>query len=494
MLSRDQWLDLARKLDWKYSYVQESEVFPEIMSGVPWLPHEAWAGWDEPYRTSYREYVENQSRKDASAYAVREAVGRAEDHARRPPSWRSALELHAAIFTLGEFAAVVGELRAARFGRDGAWRTMATLGALDELRHTQLPLSFLHELLRVDPRLDWTHRLFHTDQWIAVAARHLIDEMILGTSAIDLAVGTNFVFETGFTNLQFLGVSALAHRAGDPMFEKMVKSIQTDEARHAQIGRSVLRILVEHDRARAQRLLDKWFWRSWLLFSILTGFSMDYLTPVDRRGQSFAELVEEWVVDQYLGSLRELGLEKPWYWDTFLQAIELYHHMVYVSAYTYRATAWFDFVVPGPEERAWLRGKYPRTWGSIEPVWERVTELWKSRDPGDERGVHGGVMVGLCDLCQLVLCNGTPEENAARTLERDGRTHIFCSEPCRWIFEQEPERYASHRTIAERILEGSAPATLPELVQEYFGLAPEISGKDAFGGVYPWLQRPTPGS
>jgi hypothetical protein len=38
---------------------------------------------------------------------------------------------------------------------------------------------------------------------------------------------------------------------------------------------------------------------------------MDYLTPVDPRGQSFAELVEEWALDQYAGSLRELGLEKP---------------------------------------------------------------------------------------------------------------------------------------------------------------------------------------
>jgi hypothetical protein len=29
MLNREEWLTLARKLDWDYSYVREDEVFPE---------------------------------------------------------------------------------------------------------------------------------------------------------------------------------------------------------------------------------------------------------------------------------------------------------------------------------------------------------------------------------------------------------------------------------------------------------------------------------
>ena len=34
-LKRDDWIDLARKLDWDYSYVREEDVFPEILSGRP---------------------------------------------------------------------------------------------------------------------------------------------------------------------------------------------------------------------------------------------------------------------------------------------------------------------------------------------------------------------------------------------------------------------------------------------------------------------------
>jgi toluene monooxygenase system protein A len=273
------------------------------------------------------------------------------------------------------------------------------------------------------------------------------------------------------------------------MFEKMVASIQTDEARHAQIGQAVLETVVKHDPAYAQYMLDKWFWRSFLLFSIVTGFTMDYLTPVRRRTSSFKEFMNEWIVDQYLRSIAQVGLKKPWYWDVFLEALDTYHHMVYVSAYTYRATTWFNFVMPGPEERAWLRRKYPKRWPELDPVWNQVSARWSEADPGNDWAVHGTVMVSLCDLCQLVLCGGTPSRNSAIVADHAGRRYVFCSEPCRWIFEQERERYADHKNIVTRILAGEAPANLIALLQRYFDLTPETWGRDVYGGVYPWLKR-----
>src|SRR5690349_8539517 len=35
VLKREEWLPLARKLDWEYSYVQEEDVFPKVISGTP---------------------------------------------------------------------------------------------------------------------------------------------------------------------------------------------------------------------------------------------------------------------------------------------------------------------------------------------------------------------------------------------------------------------------------------------------------------------------
>lgn len=325
---------------------------------------------------------------------------------------------------------------------------------------------------------------------MAIAGRHLVDELLIGSNPIEFAIGTNFVFETGFTNLQFIGLSSMAHAVDDRMFEKMVKSIQTDEARHAQIGHPVLQTVLAHDPAYAQYLVDKWFWRSWLFFAVVTGFAMDYLTPLANRTQSFKEFMEEWISDQFQRSLDHFGLKRPWYWEQFKEAMEIYHHMVYVSAYTHRATVWFDFALPGPAERAWLGEKYPKTWPMIDPMWERITERWRQSGPGVEWQTHGVTPVTFCSLCQLVLCGGTPLHNTARVVVHKGRKYIFCSEPCAWIFQKEPERYEEHKDVVARILAGEAPANLLELVRNYFGLTYETWGKDMMRGDYAWMKRP----
>jgi toluene monooxygenase system protein A len=489
MLPRGEWLDEARKVDWAWSYVQERDVFPALPSGTPWLAGTEWASWDEPYRSTYADYVSTQAAKEAALEAVRDAVGTLADYRRLDPAWANALKLHGATLPLAEFAAVIGNLRVARFGRDSAWRSTAVLGALDEIRHAQIALAVLGPLVRADPQFDWVHRFYHSNDWVAIAARHLFDELLLGSNAIEFAVATNFVFETGFTNLQFVALSSLAADGGDKMFERMTASIQTDEARHAQMGRPVLEIVAAHDPAYAQHLVDKWFWRSWQIFAIVTGFAMDYLSPVSARRSSFREFVEEWIIDQFIKTLESVGLAKPWYWDRFVESLDWYHHMVYASAYTYRATVWFDFVVPGPDERAWLRTKYPASWPQLDPVWERISTLWRGADIGNDFAVHGTAIVGFCDLCQIVLCGGTTARNTASVIERDARRYIFCSEPCRWIFEREPERYAGHEGVVQRVLAGKAPGNLVAMLQRYFGLKLEDWGRDAFGGAYPWLGK-----
>lgn len=490
-IKRDEWMMFARKLDWEFSYVTPRDVYPEDASGTPWLSHSAWAGWDEPYKTSYADYVEGQQRKDVGLFAIHEALGRAEDLQKLPREWQSAVKLYAATLPLAEFAAVIGNLRMARFGRDSAWRCSATLGALDELRHTQLPLLFMHDLVRHDPQFDWTHKLYHSNDWVAIAARHMMDEMLLTANPIEFAIATNFVFETGFTNLQFVAFSAMAKAVGDRQLERMLQSIQSDEARHSQIGEPVLHVLMQHDPEYAQYLLDKWFWRAWLLFAVITGFSMDYLTPVDKRQQSFKEFMEEWILGQFLDSLDRCGLKKPWYWDMFISGLDHYHHMVYASAYSYRATVWFDMVIPGPQERTWLRQKYPRSWDAYDGIWEHITQRWQQTDAENDFAVHGTAIIGFCNLCQLVLSNGTPNRNSAVTCMHNGQSYVFCSEPCRWIFQREPERYAQHNGVVKRVLTGEAPANLIAMLRQYFGLDYASWGKDAYGGEYPWLKRPT---
>lgn len=458
-LQRDTWLDLARKLDWTYKFVSEREVFPEELSGTPWLAHDdAWADFAETYRTTFTEYVRNQSAKDLSVLAVREVLSRPRNYDRLDPAWLQLVKFHQGAFAVAEYAAVPAELRMCRFGRDSAWRVMANLGALDEIRHSQIQLLLGHDLLELDDNFDWSHRAYHTNNLVIVATRHLLDDGFVAANAIDIAIQLNFVFETGFTNLQFMALAAMADRADHHLFMKALASIQTDEARHAQLGHPVVRTLIRHGgREYAQYLLDKMWWRSWRIFAIATGTAMDYLVPVESRTSSFREFMDEWVVDQFTKNLEEVGLELPWFWDIFLDELDYAQHSLQLALYSYRPMLWFDEVSPSAADREWLRSKYPAWERTYQPIWDRLEAAWEHQD--EPAGV-AYTLPALCNLCQLPTVFAHPGNNTACTLRHAGRNYMFCSRPCRWIFEQQAERYNQHRNIVDRVLAGDAPSDL----------------------------------
>jgi toluene monooxygenase system protein A len=490
VLRRDDWIELARKVDWTYRYVDERDVFPEAMSGSPWLPHDAWKDWTETYRTTYREYVTNQRAKDESVLGVRSALSKLHVLETLDPGWVQLVKFHHGALALAEYAGAVAELRMARFGRDSAWRMMANLGALDEIRHTQIPLLLGHDMLSFDGNFDWTHKAYHTNEWVMIAARHLFDDMFLAADAIDVAIQLNFVFETGFSNLQFMAMAAMADGADHHLFEKALASIQTDEARHAQIGHPVLRTLLENGATeRAQYLIDKMWWRCWRLMLGLTGTAMEYLTPLEARTQSFKEFMEEWVVDQFMKNLAEFQLERPWFWDLFVEEMDDAHHSLQLGLYAYRTTLWFDVAMPDAREREWLNDKYPGWNETFGPHWDRLERRWAT---GGEADTLAYALPALCNLCQFPTLFVRPGRNTACTLELDGRKYLFCSEPCRWIFSQESARFADHRSVVDRIVVGEAPGKLTDL-HEWMDLdAPLETGKDLRRGLDAWRLEPIP--
>ena len=490
MPSREHWLDLARKVDWEYRYVDEREVFPTEISGSPWFDHAAWAGWNEVYRTTYREYVANQRAKDDAVMGVRSVLTKAHVRQELDPGWLQLVKFHNALFALLEYAAAVGELRMARFGRDSAWRTMATLGALDELRHAEIPLLLGHDLLRLDANFDWTHRAYHTTEWIMIAARHLFDDMILAADAIEVAVQLNFVFETGFTNLQFMAMAAMADSARDHLFEKALTSIQTDEARHAQIGHPVLHTLIDNGEAeRAQYLVDKMWWRSWRVLIALTGTSMEYLTPVAVRTKSFRQFMEEWIIDQFMKNLAEFGLSRPWFWDLFLEELDFAHHSLQLGLYAYRPTLWFDVAMPDQEQRAWLSTAYPQWEETFGFFWDDIDRSWQTK--GEPETLEYA-LPALCNLCQLPTVFVRPGHNTACTATESGRSYLFCSEPCRWIFLQETSRFGGHRSVVDRVVAGSAPPGLTDLFRWMSLEVPTETGRDLRRGLDEWRLNPVP--
>ncbi len=494
LLDRAEWYDIARDTNWTPKYVTEDALFPEEQSGALGLPLEVWESYDEPYKVSYREYVRTQREKDAGVYSVKAALQRANFLDQAAPGWVSILKLHYGAFATLEAMASSAESRMARFGKAGGLRNMATFGSLDENRHGQIQLYFPHEHVQRSRQFDWATKSMHTNEWAVVAARHLFDDIMAGRDAVGVALMLTFAFETGFSNLQFLGLAADAAQAGDISFSNLASSIQTDEARHAQIGGPAVKILIANGKqAEAQRLVDIAIWRAWTLFATVTGPSMDYYTPLDRREKSFKEFMQEWVFGQFERTLLDIGLERPWYWDTMLADLDTRHHGMHAGIWTFHKSVWWD-VPPGISraERAWLEEKYPgweETWGAH--FWDPIIARFLKDGPVDTVLPS---MVQLCNMAQVPI-TGTPGWTPGKTgrplqdfpFEHEGRLYHFGSEVDRWIFQQDPDRYKDHLSVADRMVAGMIqPPTLEGLL-DYFSLKEGEWGEDALG--HSWLEE-----
>ncbi|MDO9272846.1 MAG: aromatic/alkene/methane monooxygenase hydroxylase/oxygenase subunit alpha [Rugosibacter sp.] len=487
-LGRLDWYDIARNTNWQPTYVQEDELFPPQMSGSMGIPLPEWESYDEPYKQTYPEYVKIQREKDAGAYSVKAALERSKMFENADPGWLSVLKAHFGAIARAEYSASTAEARMARFGKAPGMRNMATMGMLDEIRHGQIQLYFPHEYCPKDRQFDWAHKAYDTNEWAILASRHMFDDMMTTRGAVDTALMLTFAFETGFTNMQFLGLAADAAEAGDWTFSNLISSVQTDESRHAQIGAPLVAILIKNGKkAEAQKMVDIGIWRAWKLFSVLTGPMMDYYTPLEHRKQSFKEFMEEWIVTQFERSLIDLGLDKPWFWDQFLEELNYQHHGMHLGVWYWRSTVWWNPAAGvSPEERTWLEEKYPgwnATWGTN---WDVITDNLLA---GKRELSYPETLPVVCNMCQLPI-NATPGPTwkvRDFPLDYKGRTYHFCSEGCQWCFEQEPERYKDHLSLIDRFLAGMVqPMNLAGGLQ-YMALAPGEIGDDAHN--YAWVEK-----
>ena len=142
------------------------------------------------------------------------------------------------------------------------------------------------------------------------------------------------MFETGFTNLQFVALSALAHDVGDRLFEAMLSSIQTDEARHAQIGGPVLARVVEHGQALRAVPGRQVVLAQLAAVRGVTGFAMDYLTPLAHRRRRSRSSCEEWILDQFILA-RSTASRGPGTGETFVEELDFAHHSLQLGLYAY---------------------------------------------------------------------------------------------------------------------------------------------------------------
>jgi toluene monooxygenase system protein A len=471
LLDRSAWYDLARATNWTPQFVDAGELFPEEQSDPFGLPMSEWETYDEPFKVSYREYVQLQREKDAGAYSVKAALGRSKYHETADPGYMNILKWHYGANALGEYAACFPASRMCRFSKAPSMRNMSAFFVLDELRHTQIELSFAHELAKIDRQFDWAQQAHHTMNLAALPGRHAADDIMMTRDVITSSIMVNLAFETGITNVQMIAISADAANMGDFGFSNLITSIQSDEARHAQIGTPLVGILIRNGKkAEAQRAVDIGLWRMWKVFSLLSGIPMDYYIPLEKRDRSFKEYIQEFVVEQFERQLVDLGLDRPWYWDHLLHDIETHHHSQHAALWSWRKSVyWNPNAAVGPAERAWLEEKYPGWNETYGKYWDVVAQNFTE---GRVERTHATGMPCICNMCQHSITNmgGTRWDARVHQTEHNGRRFNFCGPVCQWIFEIDPERYSDTETLVDRLYSGEIDPPTPENLLKYMGI------------------------
>src|ERR1700750_781844 len=128
LLKREEWQGFVRDVDWSYSYVDDEAVYPEWNSGTGKVPRQPCEAWKESDKVTYPEYVATQREKEAAVYAVKAALQRSSAFDSLTEGWKSATKMHFGGVALGEYAAVLAELKMARFALNGPWGKVASRG------------------------------------------------------------------------------------------------------------------------------------------------------------------------------------------------------------------------------------------------------------------------------------------------------------------------------------------------------------------------------
>jgi YHS domain-containing protein len=219
------------------------------------------------------------------------------------------------------------------------------------------------------------------------------------------------------------------------------------------------------------------------LFQAITGTSMDYYTPLAKRKMSFKEFMLEWVVDQHDRTLRDYGLEKPWYWNQFLNCLNHGHHALHLGMWFWRPTLfWKPNAGVSGAERRWLNQKYPSWEDSWGVLWD---EIIKNINNGEREKTLPDSLPALCNLTQLPIGTHWDRHHIeCFKSEYNGRTYHFDSDVSKWCFDLEPERYAGHLNVVDRFIEGLIqPANLAGALQ-WMGITPDVMGDDVYN--YRW--------
>ncbi|EIK53318.1 YHS domain-containing protein [Stutzerimonas stutzeri] len=432
---------LTRDLAWEPSYRSSAEIFPYIdYEGIKITD---WDKWEDPFRLTMDAYWKYQAEKERKFYAIIDAHAQNNGHLNITDArYLSALKIFLQAISPSEYSAHKGFARVGREFRGVGTQVACQMQAIDEIRHAQ---TQIHALSNYNKFYNGFHAFAEQRDriWYTSVARSFFDDaMSAGPFEFMMAIG--FSFEYVLTNLLFVPFMSGAAYNGDMATVTFGFSAQSDEARHMTLGLECIKFMLEQhpdNLPLVQAWIDKWFWRGVRVLSLVSTM-MDYMLP--KRVMSWREAWNIYGVENGGALFKDLaryGIRPPKHWDQAEEAIDHMSHQLMLALYQWKFGTAFHVWVPSEEDMDWLSKKYPTTFDKYyRPRWEHI----KKHEAATGAPFNNFGLPKLCQCCQLPTLftePGDPTLTCHRESVYKGDTYHFCSDGCKDIFDNEPEKY-----------------------------------------------------
>ena len=464
---RQRYEHLTRGLDWETTYQPMDEVFPyDSFEGIK---IKDWSAWEDPFRLTMDTYWKFQAEKERKLYAVLDSFSQNNGQmGLSDPKYVNAIKLFLTGITPAEYQAHRGFAHVGRQLPGVGPRVAAQMQSLDELRHAQ---TQIHTLSHYNKFFDGFHEFTHQHDrvwYLSVPKSFFDDARTSGPFEYFIAIG--FAFEYVLTNLLFVPFMSGAAYNGDLATVTFGFSAQSDESRHMTLGIEVIKFLLEQDPGNlpiVQKWVDKWFWRGHRVLG-LVAMMMDYMLP--KKIMSWREAWEIYFTEaggSLFQDLARYGLKVPKYADVATAEADHISHQNWLTFYQACHAAGFHTWLPTDEEMGWLSEKYPTT---FDKYYRPRIELFREMEKDGKR-FYNNALPQLCSVCQIPMVyteKDDPGTISFRSSEYKGDKYHTCSDGCKDIFDNEPEKYSQAWLPVHQIFQGNCGgATIEEVLKWY---------------------------
>lgn len=438
---------LTRDLAWPVS--QPDAVFPaRSLEGI--RIHD-WSALRQPLQPTLEQYWKLQGDKDKRLYAITDAFAQNNGQIGLSDArYANAIKLLLQAFTPIEYSAHRGYARVAR----QLGLTDAAFQSADHLRHHQVEI---HATSHFNKYFNGMHSFteWFDHHWMLSVAKSYADDL-LSAGPFEFLVAMAVGYTPVIGNTLHVSFMSAAADNGDMSTSSAGLTAQSDKVRHQVAGQALVAFLVQQDPANlplVQAWIDKWFWRS-VRLSSLVAVMQDYMLPYHSQSwqevwalyaaQPLAKVFETW---------EPLGLRLPRHWQEAHEQQAHVSHQTWLRLCRYSAGLPLHVWAPNAAALDWLSEKYPGTFDALF----RPHMMGLAHQVAHGQRPQETTAPVLCGTCQLPVPGMDGAHALAQAQSLKGR--CFCSLPCQQLFNLDADKHSAQAATSAQRHGWSLPAS-----------------------------------